>query len=322
MTGPDRIPAVLERVDLVELVTTIAGQPVATSGGTVTFRCPNPGHPDQHPSFKVRDGRWRCWSQCGSGGDAIDLLVWHDKITKADAIERLAAKTGLQQASTVHDPSTLGHPPTPTSVRSTGRDDDVMRQFLQRRCWDLSLTEAMGLHLVRDTLGKPWVRFPWPPGPQGESWHQDRRIGEGSPKWLSSPDRIPWPYRADLVASARSDGALIVCEGPSDVVAMLHGLPDENVIGIPGSNTFKPEWAAGLAGLELIVITDNDAAGENLRKTLNSLNGENGTTVHNLYVPAGLNDVDEWRRTDLDGFPDAFHEVLEAYEATIQRGVA
>lgn len=40
-----------------------------------TFRCPNPDHPDNHPSSGwYGDGtRWKCHA-CGAGGDACDVV--------------------------------------------------------------------------------------------------------------------------------------------------------------------------------------------------------------------------------------------------------
>ena len=43
---------------------------VVPAGGWV--RCPEPTHEDRHPSCRIRNGRWTCWS-CHSWGDAIDL---------------------------------------------------------------------------------------------------------------------------------------------------------------------------------------------------------------------------------------------------------
>lgn len=94
----DRVPTILERIDLLGEIERRAGPPVRTSGGTATFHCPHPDHPDQRPSFTVKDGRWRCWSACDIGGDAVDLFVWLDELSKAEAIERLAGQVGLARA--------------------------------------------------------------------------------------------------------------------------------------------------------------------------------------------------------------------------------
>jgi hypothetical protein len=47
----------------------VAGISVPPSGWV---SCPMPDHEDVHPSCRVTDTRWRCWS-CGAGGSIIDL---------------------------------------------------------------------------------------------------------------------------------------------------------------------------------------------------------------------------------------------------------
>jgi hypothetical protein len=86
----DRIPETLAKTNLRDLLTWIAGPPVTTSGAGPRYHCPNPKHPDAHPSFTIKGQRWRCWSQCAASGNAIDLLLFVGWVnTKADAIELL-----------------------------------------------------------------------------------------------------------------------------------------------------------------------------------------------------------------------------------------
>lgn len=41
----------------------------------VLICCPFPNHDDRSPSFSIRkDGRWRCFGACGSGGDIFDFV--------------------------------------------------------------------------------------------------------------------------------------------------------------------------------------------------------------------------------------------------------
>ena len=96
-TRRDRIPEVLARTDLRALVSEVAGPAVRVSGSTARYHCPNPHHPDAHPSFAVKGERWRCWSQCDAWGNAIDLVMfvgWAK--TKAEAIELLARRVGIR----------------------------------------------------------------------------------------------------------------------------------------------------------------------------------------------------------------------------------
>ena len=78
MTAP--LSELVAAVELPALVEARSGQG-RRSGGRYLFRCPNPAHPDTHPSFTVwrtPAGKWRarCQSQCDWQGDALDLVQW------------------------------------------------------------------------------------------------------------------------------------------------------------------------------------------------------------------------------------------------------
>src|SRR5436190_2576343 len=54
--------------------TALTGEAVPANG---IVRCPNPAHPDEHPSARVypHPGRGWCCFACGAGGSAIDLAA-------------------------------------------------------------------------------------------------------------------------------------------------------------------------------------------------------------------------------------------------------
>jgi DNA primase len=88
------VAAVKERVHLDELV----GDHVAlrrAGSGSLKGLCPF--HDEKTPSFQVRPqvGLWHCFG-CDEGGDAIAFVMKIDHLSFADAVERLAAKVGLQ----------------------------------------------------------------------------------------------------------------------------------------------------------------------------------------------------------------------------------
>ncbi|WP_380167733.1 DNA primase [Jannaschia sp. R86511] len=88
------VATVKERVHLDELV----GDHVAlrrAGSGSLKGLCPF--HDEKTPSFQVRPqvGLWHCFG-CDEGGDAIAFVMKIDHLDFADAVERLAAKVGLQ----------------------------------------------------------------------------------------------------------------------------------------------------------------------------------------------------------------------------------
>lgn len=96
VTSYDR-DEVLARVDLAELATEVCG-PAEGRGAGAKWHCPNPDHPDAHPSMTVyvgqRSARWKCHS-CGDGGTAIDLWMTTQRCGVRDAIEALAERAQL-----------------------------------------------------------------------------------------------------------------------------------------------------------------------------------------------------------------------------------
>jgi DNA primase len=62
-------------------------------GGAVKGLCPF--HEEKSPSFNVSNGLWHCFG-CGEGGDAIAFVQKIEHLSFAEAIERLAAKAGVQ----------------------------------------------------------------------------------------------------------------------------------------------------------------------------------------------------------------------------------
>src|SRR6266496_6224419 len=104
---------VLARTDLARLATEVCGEPVGRGHGT-KWHCPNPDHPDRHPSMSIYRGRrghprWKCHS-CGEGGTAIDLVMITSRLRAGDALRQLASELGMHAADPI--PSRSGHPST------------------------------------------------------------------------------------------------------------------------------------------------------------------------------------------------------------------
>jgi DNA primase len=57
-----------------------------------------PFHEERTPSFKVdpRRGTWHCFGACGTGGDQLSFLERLDNLTFFEALEILAARTGVE----------------------------------------------------------------------------------------------------------------------------------------------------------------------------------------------------------------------------------
>ncbi len=134
---------------------------VAVIGEVVTLRKAGrnyvglcPFHGEKTPSFSVsRDkGTYYCFG-CKRGGDAIDFVMEHDRITFAEAVERLAARFGVSlppasaearrrrsEAETVQEVMEAAQ-----VFFAAHRADDRPRAFLEGRGISLETAAAFGL---------------------------------------------------------------------------------------------------------------------------------------------------------------------------------
>ncbi len=88
------IALVRERARIDEVVREYVGLKGA-GGGSLKGLCPF--HDERTPSFNVNPGRgmWYCFG-CGEGGDVLSFVQKIDHLTFAEAVEKLAARTGVE----------------------------------------------------------------------------------------------------------------------------------------------------------------------------------------------------------------------------------
>ena len=157
-------------------------------------------------------------------------------------------------------------------------------------------------------------------------WAQDRAIGESAERWKSTAGRpCPKPYGWEQVAlldQLRANPTehdrgqdLIICEGVTDTVALMdamHQHPQTSMttaVGLVGGN-LKREWVPLFAGLDLVVITDNDQAGAAKRTKIATQLAGTANTITHLHPPSGHNDLAEWRHAPGDRFRPQFVDAL------------
>jgi len=109
----------------------------------------------------------------------------------------------------------------------------------------------------------------------------------------------PTLYAADLataLADAYRAGAVLVLEGPPDLIALAHAFGPSGLIAVPGTAHPTASWCWALGGLNVGLIADNDPAGETFRVRAGAALEAEGARVAQVMVPAGIADVDDWRR--------------------------
>lgn len=315
----------VRRVDLAALVEQYSG-PGKRSGASVLFSCPNPAHPDRHPSFEVntRTGRARCYSQCGFSGDALDLVKWLEGLDTGQAADRLRAHLGEWESPA---PITRKAPAAPVrrerraalSAPTGGNLSEAVKgrylaRYCERRGWPLSVVETFGLDVVLDTSGALRIRHNYfAPTEGGEwvaVWAQDRATGASGAKWLSTSGVAALPYNLrSLEADALE--AVVITEGPADAITAalaLEGVERVAVIGVPGANGWRPEWVELVEGLRVVICRDDDDGGatfaRNVARTLSSAA---------VVVTPGTNDLcDLLTRSGLEAVRGLLLDAIEA----------
>lgn len=129
------------------------------------------------------------------------------------------------------------------------------------------------------------------------------RLVDGTgPKWLHSKGETACPYEAWRTFAPTLAGGLLVCEGASDAVSLLHAFPDARIVASLGAS-WRWEWGycwgdealtARWGGDGVTVVADNDEAGERLRAAVAERCAVVRQRCRQLRVPEPHGDVGEW----------------------------
>jgi len=269
---------------LVQRYTTAA----RVTGNQTLYHCPNPAHPDRHPSFSVitnRSGKQvaRCFSQCAWHGDAIEFLKWIDNLSTAEAAKKLREFLGLSVSQTFSSATStpskrlLSVSPRPqdSTQRLTGEHSDrFLSAYLRSRGWPQSVAQTFGLEVVIDEKKEARIRHPYLVPHEHGTWvagyWQDRGNKNAEPKWLSPRGSSPVLFNLKSLEVAHLE-AVVICEGAPDTITAslaLEGCTCVAVVGVPGVNAWQPSWAQLFNGLRIVIAADNDNAGRALEEAI------------------------------------------------------
>lgn len=280
-------------VSLSALVEKYAG--AGKSGGKL-FRCPNPAHDDNSPSFSVFAGRGGgelcgCFV-CGHVGDALDFLKWLHSCDTSTAIKELRGFAGVAAPMPALKPKSKPRTLTATKPLGIVSDAQALRKYLEARGWSQEVAEAFGLQVMRDYEGITRIRHPyraWIGGELVEAGWQGRRLDEiKERKWLNAPGVSLPLYNLPALDRDNLTHA-VICEGAADTITAsiaLDHLPSWACVGVAGVRAWCDEWAQFFAGLAVVIAADNDAPGEGLTARIaESLRGVAAEIV--AVCPAG-----------------------------------
>lgn len=335
-----QIADVLDRTDLARLLDDIA-QPATHNVRGRRWHCPLPDHDDLRPSVTMHTDhrgheRWRCWSGDDTHrGDAIDLAVATQRLTRVEAIDWLAQRARMipdqPLPALVRKPRPAGPtvvPLDPAVTRYAAACERILwspagrpvRDWLSQRGLHEEIVRVNhvgadpGRRMMRRQRGLPYgnsIAAVLPAlDPTGNVRYLQTRYLEpgGGPKYdnpaaaLGSNPRVAWT-RTD---APPRPGVLVVCEGIPD--ALTAAQAGYTATGILGSQSPDQSVAARLAthaerhDLAIVAVIDSDPAGRAWGQRLGDLLTGHGSELTIIEPPAEGLDLNAWALDDSTWF--------------------
>lgn len=141
---------------------------------------------------------------------------------------------------------------------------------------------------------------------------QGRALADDKVRWcgLLNDDEGTWAKYA-FMRTAGSTDTVFITEGPGDALTAVAAGYDAIAIRGAALGGAADEFIGDLAGRNVIVAGDNDAAGETFNDALQALI----PTAKKLTLPDGVSDLSEWRTTATDGFNGALSAAVRSAKA-------
>lgn len=276
--------------------------------------------------------RFKCFA-CGEQGSNIDLLMAIRGIDVKEAIKELAEMTGLAPMShTTHQTHKTTLQATTEAINDTteayseiyeefyfycigldqesetylkkrGLEQETLDSFLLFNVKDYQATnEHLKSKFSADLLSKSGIV-----GDKGNLifykhtiiipflqddrivFLQGRRLDQEQPKYLNLKTPVPL-YNRDTLKKAESK--IYIAEGVFD--AMMLEQNGYNAVAILGVNNFKPDYVDLFKELDVILVLDNDEAGERGKEVLSGMFHSKGQGVSSKQLPDGVKDITDY----------------------------
>jgi hypothetical protein len=262
-------------------------------------------------TFTVRDGERGPLPWCWGGCSRLDLIrelrrrgLWRpthapqgarrsaradsrrsgcDTVTRRDsAVTRRDTRDGVTGGTTAGVPA-VG------TVEASGKPGEdgaglTLAALAKAKRLPEDFLRGLGLHDTR-YRGRPAVAIPYLDETGSEVARRFRLSLAGDQRFAWKTGARALPYGLQRLAEARRAGWVLIVEGESDCwTAWRHGLP---ALGLPGKAVWRSEWAASLAGLEVVIWQEPDAADFPLRL------GNDLPEARVIVAPLGVKDLSE-----------------------------
>lgn len=243
-------------------------------GNEFDMICPNPNHPDSHPStsVNVNTGYWHCFS-CGKGGDIVDLGEMVLRQTRDDIEALLTPSSPEALLTTVKAKIARRRAPAPARARPValpGPYEDGPLDELEQRGFYTATLLRWGVRYVREQVlqgkkGAFTIRdcFALPISDRnGNLLAWCYRAGKNSPDWQPRYLYTPEVEISELwggLNHTRSVKSLVVVEGYLDMMwCHQNGFPSRALLG---SNMGDKKILQLQDCEEVILLGDLDNAG-------------------------------------------------------------
>jgi len=120
---------------------------------------------------------------------------------------------------------------------------------------------------------------------------QGRRLDQENPKYLHLKKPAPL-YNLDTLDEAEKGQEVYISEGVFDTMILEQNR--YKAVGILGVNNFKPDYTALFKGLDVVIVLDNDKAGEQGTLKLAEMFYYKGQGVSKKQLPEGIKDITEY----------------------------
>ena len=261
--------------------------------GRYTMACPlhdDAQHRDYGGSFSVHanNQQWKCFGGCGGGGPkALYERLTGERYTPAPIREadptRSSSSTGKGitrfQGATVKE-----------LADKTGLPEEFLRNVMLWRDGSWYRNKAVEMP-YRDEANQE-VRVRYRVGITG-----DNRFRARGPQIL---------YGLWSLEYIRDQGYVIIVEGETDFAMLTyHRFP---VIGVPGANNWKPQWAEYLKGVEVVVFREPGQGGDAFVETL----AKSFPEMLVITAPPEAKDPCDLGKLLGDAFPGRFQELIDS----------
>lgn len=246
---------VLRHIDTADLVRRLKIQ--IAHMGTEEWACHCPFHKDDDPSFSIniKTGLWYCHA-CGEKGNPISLYMRIRGVEFRAAVEELGEIYGVP-ASAPAARWRAAHQRTLTPQHVTLWEQQLWKNT-EKLQW---LREHRGYTdetIKAFHLGWNGEHYTIPVYDEQGRLDNVRIYNPGhKPKfrWFKPAEPNLWP----LSNLQYSD--ILLCEGEPDCI-LANQLGFHAITGTAGAGTFRPDWAAKLAGKKIVICYDIDEAGQ------------------------------------------------------------